>query len=60
MRKENYFECKICRKGFLQKPYLNQHMKTVHEKRKDFLCEVCCKAFGQKGTPFKTTYENSL
>ena len=27
---------------------LNLHIKTVHEKRKDFECKVCYKAFGYR------------
>ena len=41
--------CNICHKTFGMKSDLNRHVKSVHDKIKDFNCDQCDKAFGQNG-----------
>lgn len=40
-------ECKVCNKH-MQLKNLKAHMELVHEKVKNFSCEVCGKMFGTK------------
>ena len=42
--------CDLCNKHFVQKAYLKFHIRSVHEKIKDFKCEVegCDKEFFYK------------
>ncbi|XP_021961857.1 zinc finger protein 492 [Folsomia candida] len=37
-----------CTRGFLQEADLERHVKAVHLKEKNFVCEFCSKAFAQK------------
>ena len=39
--------CTVCNRKFVQKKYLNQHMK-IHQKHKPFQCSVCPKRFLRK------------
>ena len=39
--------CTVCNREFVQKKYLNQHMK-IHDKHKPFQCSVCPKRFLRK------------
>ncbi len=41
--------CKICGHLFTQTGDLAKHILTVHEKKRPFKCEMCGKAFGEKG-----------
>lgn len=43
----NEYTCYICKKDFLYKSYLRDHMK-VHNERKPFVCDVCGKAYRKK------------
>ena len=42
------FRCNFCDKRFLSRNNLNIHTKEIHEKRKDFQCEICEIAFSRK------------
>ena len=39
--------CTVCNRKFVQKRYLDQHMK-IHQKHKPFQCSVCPKRFLRK------------
>lgn len=45
-------KCKFCRKSFLGKSYLKQHIRTVHEGVRKFNCNFCEKSF-RKGEHLK-------
>ena len=40
--------CHICRKSFGQNNDLKRHVKTVHQKLRDYKCEDCFKPYGLK------------
>ena len=42
------FRCNFCDKIFLSRNNLNIHTKEIHEKRKDFKCEICEVEFYRK------------
>jgi len=41
------FSCNECGKSFTRKHYVTVHVRTVHEKRRDYQCYKCGKAFGE-------------
>jgi hypothetical protein len=41
-------KCNICDRNFSRKKGLNQHIRFVHEKEKNFLCNHCNKQFARK------------
>jgi hypothetical protein len=44
------YPCPQCTYQSASKRNLQRHIRTVHEKRKDFECSVCHKKFGQAGS----------
>lgn len=40
-------ECKICKKT-IQLKNLKSHVELIHEKQKNFSCELCGKMFGKR------------
>ena len=46
--KKFILDCHICGKTLSSNKHLNEHIKTVHEKRRDWVCEHCFKSFGSK------------
>lgn len=40
--------CKICNRTFENPFRLREHISVIHEKRRDFACELCTKKFGRK------------
>ena len=42
--------CAICNSNFSNNKCLNQHISSVHEKKKPFKCSVCELCFSEKGT----------
>ena len=38
-------ECRYCQKTFTITQSLKQHIRTVHEGQKDFICGQCSKSF---------------
>jgi len=45
--KEKKFKCRQCDHASHNKQALSNHVKVVHEKRKDFACQYCGKTFGK-------------
>jgi uncharacterized Zn-finger protein len=43
------FQCRECKREYSEKSGLQKHIRTVHEKRKDFECSVCHQKFGTAG-----------
>ena len=41
------FKCKICDEGFTRNFYRDQHIRSLHEKNKPFVCQHCEKAYSQ-------------
>ena len=41
-------QCKICGKLFAIASLLDKHVGRFHEKRRDFVCEICEKTFASK------------
>ena len=48
--KENNFKCEICGKSLSTKSLLQQHIRCVHEKIKNYKCTHCDYAAGQQFT----------
>ena len=44
--KEREFKCESCEKAYTTKIALINHVKSIHEKMKEFNCEFCGKQFG--------------
>ena len=44
------FPCPQCNSKFRDNFQLMNHVRAVHEKRKDYICEMCSKAFGFKAS----------
>ena len=42
-------KCSRCNAAFGRADHLRTHVRTVHEKRRDYGCPHCSAAFGQKG-----------
>ncbi|XP_045184300.2 zinc finger protein 271-like [Mercenaria mercenaria] len=42
------FSCAICRKGFIRRERLKEHMNSFHESQKPYSCDICNKAFSLK------------
>ena len=42
--------CFSCNKSFTQKKGLILHISVVHDKKKDFICEICEHSFGDRGS----------
>jgi len=42
-------KCEICDKIFYHKRHLNDHVISLHEKRKDYECSECQKSFSLTG-----------
>ena len=42
------WHCPICSKGFSVKGSVKEHIKTVHQKLRNFGCKYCGKTFGHK------------
>ena len=40
--------CNICGKSFKERRHMKEHIKCVHEKVIDHICEICSKGFGRK------------
>ncbi|XP_065085408.1 transcription factor grauzone-like [Ochlerotatus camptorhynchus] len=43
-------KCEVCGKCFGHKRFLKNHVKTVHQKPTDFICEICSKGFYLRST----------
>ena len=41
--------CPFCQKLFHKRGNLNIHIRSVHEKKKPFICDICQAAFATKG-----------
>uniref|UniRef100_A0A1B0D259 Uncharacterized protein n=1 Tax=Phlebotomus papatasi TaxID=29031 RepID=A0A1B0D259_PHLPP len=39
--------CQFCQVEFSDRANLNRHIRTVHEKRRDYVCNICEKSFSQ-------------
>ena len=39
---------KFCVKSFGHNSHLNRHIKIVHERQRDYNCDICDKSFGYK------------
>ena len=42
------FQCDICEKNLSSTTSLRDHLNVVHGEVKNFICNVCSKAFGHK------------
>ena len=49
IRQNDYVDCNICEKS-VKNCYLNTHIKTVHEGRKEHKCNFCGKYFSQSSS----------
>jgi len=43
------FACPHCDKRFTRKHYVGVHVRTVHDRKRDFQCYKCGRAFGEAG-----------
>ena len=46
--KRKYFKCDVCHKAFGENGTLNEHLKTVHEERKDLNVKFVIKHLEKK------------
>ena len=47
--------CFSCNKSFSKRRGLLLHISVVHDKKKDFICEICKHSFGDKANMKKRT-----
>ena len=50
------YKCHICNKELHSNPYLDTHIKIVHEGKKPHKCKMCNKSFTDAGTVKKHIY----
>ena len=44
-KKKCHIQCPHCDKTFSSACYLKSHIKIIHDKIKDHMCDICCKTF---------------
>ena len=55
--------CPICKKNFFDRPGLNRHIRTIHEKIKIAKCDLCSQAFNtewSKNRHIKSVHEGKI
>lgn len=49
-RDERPFTCHVCGRQYRSHPDLTRHLRSVHDKVKNYPCDICGRSFANKGT----------
>lgn len=49
-RDERPFTCHVCGRQYRSHPDLTRHLRSVHDKVKNYPCDICARSFANKGT----------